>query len=80
MFNKLKKTHEETKDQNNVFRISIDTKDSVKIGDFSRGGSSRIAVKADEHDFSKAFVTPFGLLDIKADQVALSFTKSKVTA
>ena len=80
IFNKLKETHEEAKEHSNVVHISIDTKDRVKIGDFSRGGSSRIQVKADDHDFSKAFVTPFGILDVTADQVALSFTKSKVTA
>jgi transposase/IS1 family transposase len=80
IFNKLKETHEEAKEQSNVVRISIDTKDRVKIGDFSRGGLSRIEVKADDHDFSKVFVTPFGILDVTADQVALSFTKSKVTA
>lgn len=80
IFEKLKETHEETKEQSNVVRISIDTKDRVKIGDFSRGGSSRIAVQADDHDFSKTFVTPFGILDVTADQVAMFFTKSKVTA
>ena len=80
IFSKLKETHEQTKDQSNVVRPSIDTKDRVKIGDFSRSGSSRIAGKAADHDFSKAFVTPFGLLDVTADQVALSFTQTKVTA
>jgi hypothetical protein len=52
----------------------------VKIGDYSRGGSSRVAVKAADHDFSKTFVTPFGILDVTADEVALSFTQTKVTA
>ena len=80
IFSKLKETHEKTKDQSNVVRISIDTKDRVKIGHFSRNGSSRVAVKAADHDFSTAFVTPFGILDVTADQVALSFTQTKVTA
>ena len=80
IFDKLKETHEEANTQSNVVRLSIDTKDRVKIGDFSRGGSSRIQVKADDHDFSKTFVTPFGILDVTSDQIALSFTKSKVTA
>lgn len=38
IFDKLKETHEETKEQSNVVRLSIDTKDRVKIGEFSRGG------------------------------------------
>ncbi|MGX1829307.1 hypothetical protein ACWIE6_13690 [Paenibacillus taichungensis] len=37
----MKEVHEETKGQSNVVRLSIDTKDRVKIGDFSRGGLSR---------------------------------------
>lgn len=35
-------------------------------------------VTAADHDFSNTFVTPFGILDVTADQVALSFTSSKV--
>lgn len=80
IFEQLKKTHDECKDQSNVVRISIDTKDRVKIGDFSRGGSSRNEVKAADHDFSKTFVTPFGILDVTTDQIELFFTKTKVTA
>ena len=80
IFEKLKQTHEEAKDQSNIVRLSIDTKDRVKIGDFSRGGSSRVEVKAADHDFSNTFVTPFGILDVTADQVAFTFTTSKVTA
>jgi len=80
IFSKLKEIHDQTKEQSNVVRFSIDTKDRMKIGDFSRGGSSRMAVTAADHDFSKAFVTPFGILDVTADQVALSFTQTKVTA
>jgi len=80
IFNKLKEMHEETKDQNNVVRLSIDTKDRMKIGDFSRGGTSRVEVRAMDHDFSKVFVPPFGILDVTTDQVALSFTHGKVTA
>lgn len=80
IFSKLKEIHDEVKDQNNVVRLSFDTKDRVKIGEFSRGGASRLLVKAADHDFSKRFVTPFGILDVKADEIALSFTQTKVTA
>ena len=57
-----------------VIRISIDTKANVNIGPFSRGGYSRQAVKAFDHDFNPAAVLkPFGifsflfLLDAKTD-------------
>ena len=51
IFENLKIIHDENKSKDNVVRISIDTKDRVKIGDFSRGGRSRVDVKAGDHDF-----------------------------
>lgn len=60
--------------------ISIDAKDRVKIGDFSRGGKSRNETKALDHDFSTNYVTPFGILDLSNDNVAITLTQSKVTA
>ncbi|WP_306434407.1 hypothetical protein [Paenibacillus sp. J2TS4] len=80
IFGQLKQTRETYHDQSNVACLSIDTKDRVKIGNFSRGGASRMEVKAADHDFSKEFVTPFGILDVCTDQVGLFFTTSKVTA
>lgn len=43
IFKNLKKVHDEFKSKNNVLRLSIDTKDRVKVGNFSRGGSSRVS-------------------------------------
>lgn len=80
IFENLKKVHDENKSKNNVIRLSIDTKDRVKIGDFSRGGSSRVIVKAGDHDFGEDYVTPFGILDLTNDHVELIFASSKVTA
>jgi transposase len=80
IFEQLKRTHDEYSRQQNVVRISIDTKDRVKIGDFSRRGRSRQEVKAADHDFSHNFVTPFGILDVTTGCIQLFFTKSKVTA
>ena len=48
-------------------RISIDTKAKVKVGAFSRGGSTRGAapVKALDHDLSpEALLVPFGVLEL----------------
>nr|WP_278319516.1 hypothetical protein [Clostridium tepidiprofundi] len=58
----------------------MDTKDRVKIGQFSRGGKSRVIVTAADHDFGYEYLTPFGILDVTNDKVDLPFTKSKVTA
>ncbi len=45
-----------------VIRISIDTKVTVKVGDYSRGGYSRQGVKAADHDFGPEMVLkPFGI-------------------
>jgi len=80
IFENLKKVHDENKSKNNVLRLSIDTKDRVKIGEFSRGGRSRVIVKAGDHDFGGNYLTPFGILDLTHDHVELIFTSSKVTA
>ncbi|KYH30454.1 rhodopirellula transposase [Clostridium tepidiprofundi DSM 19306] len=79
IFDNLKEVHNE-KNHDNILRISIDTKDRVKIGQFSRGGKSRVLVTAADHDFGDEYLTPFGILDVTNDKVDLSFTKSKVTA
>ena len=45
-----------------VIRLSIDTKATIKVGPFSRGGYSRNEVKACDHDFEpKTTVKPFGI-------------------
>lgn len=80
IFDNLLETHKAYKDMLSAVRLSIDTKDRVRIGDFSRGGYNRTLVKAADHDFSNEFVTPFGIYDVTKDEIDLSFTKSKVTA
>jgi hypothetical protein len=80
IFENLKKVHTENQSKDNVVRLSIDTKDRVKIGEFSRGGSSRVTVKAGDHDFGDDYLTPFGILDLTHDHVEFIFTNSKVTA
>lgn len=80
IFENLKIVHDENQSKDNVLRLSIDTKDRVKVGEFSRGGSSRVTVKAGDHDFGGDHLTPFGILDLTHDHVELVFTDSKVTA
>ena len=46
-----------------VVRVSIDAKATVKRGAFSRGGKSRVAVAAADHDLApEATVPPVGIL------------------
>jgi hypothetical protein len=64
-----------------VLRVSLDAKATVKVGPFSRGGTSRVAVQAADHDFQpEATVTPVGLLLPQSDEVFLYHVTSKVTS
>ncbi len=59
----------------------MDAKAIVKIGPFSRRGTSRVAVKAADHDFQpEATVTPVGIFLPASDEVFLSLVTSKVTS
>lgn len=64
-----------------VLRLSLDAKASVWIGDFSRGGRSRVIVKAADHDFQpEVKLTPFGLFLPQYGELYLYFTASKLTS
>lgn len=58
----------------------MDTKDKVKIGDFSRKGRNRVEVKAADHDFGGESLVPFGILVPKTGEVSLYMGESKATA
>jgi len=64
-----------------VIRLSIDTKATVKVGDYSRGGYSRQGVKAADHDFNpKIVLKPFGIFLPAYNENYFYFTDSNVTA
>jgi transposase len=68
-------------DAPDVLRISLDAKATVKLGPFSRGGTSRVAVKAADHDFQPAgTVTPVGIFLPASDELFLALVTSKVTS
>ena len=53
----------------------------MAVGLFSRGGCSRIAVKALDHDFNpEQKLTPFGIFLPDRDELYLYFTVSRVTS
>jgi hypothetical protein len=61
--------------------LSIDTKATIKIGPFSRGGYSRHGVQAADHDFeSEATLKLFGIHLPQRDETYLYFTENNVTA
>lgn len=67
----------------NTVRVSIDTKTTIPIGDFSRGGKSRArkAVKALDHDMMpKEKIIPGGLLETETSKPFLFFTENNKTS
>lgn len=59
----------------------MDAKASVAIGDFSRGGVSRIEVHALDHDFTpEEKVTPYGIYLPEHDRLYFYMLTSKVTS
>jgi hypothetical protein len=64
-----------------VLRISMDAKATVKVGPFARGGKSRLKVKAADHDFqSEGTVTPVGIFLPALDELFVYGVTSKVTS
>ena len=64
-----------------VIRLSIDTKATIKIGPFSRGGYNRQGSKALDHDFNPEVILKlFGIYIPERDDTYLYFTESNVTA
>lgn len=80
IFDNVAKAKQKYKDDEDVVMISIDTKDRVKLGEYSRGGYNRINVQALDHDFESQYLTPFGILDLKTDSTWIYNTQYKVTA
>ena len=68
IFENVKLKKEEALNNENTSIISIDTKDKVMIGPYSRNGKSRILVEASDHELTNDCLTPFGILDLKTNQ------------
>ena len=68
IFENVKLKKEEALNDENTSIISIDTKDKVMIGPYSRNGKSRILVEASDHELTNDCLTPFGILDLKTNQ------------
>ena len=81
IFEEVHRANKEADESKNVLRISLDTKATVKIGPFSRGGYSRQGEKACDHDFEPdSKLTPFGILLPQTGESHLWFSQGKVTA
>ena len=64
-----------------VLRLSMDAKATVKVGPFARGGKSRALVAAVDHDFQPAAtLTPVGIFLPTLDELFVYGVTSKVTS
>jgi hypothetical protein len=81
IFDQLNKIHAIAKNDETVLRISIDAKASVLVGPFSRGGNSRVIVKAADHDFQpEDKLTPIGIFLPEYDDIRFYFSNSHITS
>jgi len=61
--------------------LSLDAKATVKVGEFSRNGKSRVVTKSLDHDFQPdEKATPYGILLPDYDRIYLYFTTGRVTS
>jgi len=61
--------------------MSLDAKATVKVGEFSRNGKSRVLRKGLDHDFqADEKITPYGILLPDYDRIYLYFTAGYVTS
>lgn len=59
IFEQLNQIHQQAREDETTLRMSFDAKATVLIGALSRGGVSRVQVKALDHDFKpESKVTP----------------------
>lgn len=67
IFDNVHKKKEEAMTNEKAVLISLDTKDKVLLGPFSRNGKNRIQVEACDHNLTNDCLIPFGILDLKTN-------------
>ncbi len=81
IFDMLKPLNKAADEDPGCLRISIDAKAAVSVGPFARGGKSRQAQQAADHDFtSDRKYTPYGLFIPKTNESWVWFTQGPATA
>ena len=81
IFAHVQEVHEQAAAEPQTLRLSLDSKATVLIGPFSRGGHSRTGTQGADHDFKPdGKLTPFGIFRPQTSESALFFTDSKVTS
>ena len=81
IFNQVHQLNSEADRDPYSLRLSLDAKAVVKVGEFSRGGKTRVPTAAADHDFKpSATLTPVGIFLPQFNEVFFGFVTTKVTA
>jgi hypothetical protein len=81
VFAHVQEVHAQAQQSADTLRLSLDTKATVLIGPFSRGGYSRTGTAGADHDFKPdGRLTPFGIFRPDTGQSGLYFTDAQVTS
>jgi len=81
IFKQVTQINTEADHDHNTLRISIDAKAAVKVGEFDRGGKTRMPTIALDHDFAtESTVIPYGIFLPEYNELFLFFVTSKLTA
>jgi len=81
IFEEVHRVNRQADADEGTIRLSIDTKTAVAIGNLSRGGKSRRAHQALDHDMEPLVkLTPFGIHRMDSAETWLSFTTGNATS
>jgi len=80
IFENVKFRKEQALKEENTILITLDTKDKVLIGPYSRRGKSRIQIEAVDHELTSNCIVPFGIIDIKKNKPYIFNYTSKPTS
>jgi hypothetical protein len=81
IFERLAQVNPAADADESILRLSVDAKATIPLGLFSRGGYSRLTVKALDHDFAPdEKITPVGVFLPQFNELYLFLTTSPVTA
>ncbi|MFM7407777.1 MAG: ISAzo13 family transposase [Cuspidothrix sp.] len=81
IFQQVELLNSEADNDPHTLRISIDAKVAVKVGEFDRGGKTRMPTISLDHDFPTATtLIPYGIFIPEYNELFLFFVASKLTA
>jgi len=81
IFEQMHQVNQQAEADPTKLRLSMDAKVAVKVGEFDRGGKTRVPTAAADHDFDAVMsLTPYGIFLPQYNELSLFFVCSKLTA